>query len=257
MAGQDPLGGSGSGTNTSPAPPPTAPSSSFLLSRPADNQVDTEQCLTPPSVRRREARLARCQVQYDCARAAAAAAAARAQQEQQEEGGTPAVQPRRGYGEEEVAARRQVAQRQDAAQDHQANVLHPPRHGESLVRTDGTVNWDALPSDGVVVNHPGLGAGALNFLRTTPALGSRLTPSRRAFLDSLEAPPLRPPPASPHVLLGGTGGSDSVSGTTLSLLLAAVLVVLHLVRSRRSANATNSHADTLERKVAFHRHGQS
>ncbi|GAA5880406.1 hypothetical protein JCM3774_006438 [Rhodotorula dairenensis] len=228
---------------TSPAPPSTSSVLSDGTAAPAA-AADPEQCLTPPTVRRREARIARCQVRCEAARAAAAATATAQQAGDEPRGTDPAAGGARPSDrEEEVAARRRVPAN-TLGRDHQADALAP--RTTPFVRADGTVNWDALPrpAGDDAPGEVGM-AAALGFLRNTPALGARLHPDRRAFLGQLETIPQLPSPET-YPSFGRRVGSD-LPAATAPLLLSAVLVLLHFLRSRRSAAPQ---ADLPGRKVA-------
>ncbi|GAA6023028.1 hypothetical protein JCM10207_002047 [Rhodosporidiobolus poonsookiae] len=217
------------GQSTSPATAPALPD-------PA-----AQACLTPPSVRRREARIARC----------AYVAPSRAGGGRDAVGtggdGDGAVRDtgRREYGAEEVEARRvgrRAAERQGwqgwerEAERYAGPVVDPG----GLVRADGTVDWDALPPAGA--GGADLPEVALpRFQATTPpplllndAPAARVDPPARLTLPSLPTAPAQLP------------------ANTLPLVLSALFIAYRAYTGARSGAAPSGTGEK-RRRGAFER----
>ncbi|PRQ69887.1 hypothetical protein AAT19DRAFT_11540 [Rhodotorula toruloides] len=210
-------------SDTSPAP--SSSSSAPTLPR--------EQCLTPPSVRRREARLARCAIVASNSRGSGAEA------ESAGDAGTR-ERPRTEYGAEEVEARR-VGRRQAEREgwrgwEVEAEGYDGQRWDEGVVRADGTVDWARL--EGGTIGGEALEAG-----HDVPALPTAADP---LFLrDSLGAQPATLPPAPTTI---ARLGLDSLPPNTLPLLLSALYIAFRALypssrTHRRSRSAGQSGAE--------------
>ncbi|KPV76669.1 uncharacterized protein RHOBADRAFT_52644 [Rhodotorula graminis WP1] len=232
------------GPDSSRAPAPSSLADSPLS--PAQ-----QQCLTPPSVRRREARIARCMV----------AAGARAEARRAAEGGGRAGEragsedeARLGYAADEVEARR-VGRREAAWQGYEAEAAAygGPQVGEgpsALVRPDGTLDWAQLDAvatadsanyaadvvgDGMLA----LGQAADEHVQTT--LGS---------LDGLATFPPRQPCATLPSLPATLATTTQPPLDVLPLVLGALYVAARALGlgSRRAATANPSTASDKTRR---------
>lgn len=222
--------------NQSPAPVPAPESTSLQL---ASGEANPQQCLTPPSVRRREARIARCMMIRDARRAAAAAEGEQGEPSRRE----PTV--RHAYTPEEVRIRRRDHHREQqrilAAAAAATGGDHLDRfYGRQdpatehdpalLIRPDGTVDWDAAPR----TLPTEFDAATLATLQDTPALPRQ---------GLAEAGPLTLAPA---------GIESSAGWPSPALLLSAVLlVVLQIAQGRRSRRRSSAaEADAPARKYS-------
>ncbi|GAA5982375.1 hypothetical protein JCM11641_006962 [Rhodosporidiobolus odoratus] len=207
----------GTPPSVSPAAPPTAP---ILPSS------DQQACLTPPSVRRRELRVQRC----------AAYAAARGAVDGEHDG---VVREVTGYAAEEVDARR-AAQRAAAWQGWEVEAEGYEPLGQGMLRADGTVNWEALPSTDAVDAVP-------DFITPAPALGSSLlladAPARPIQHATLPGPAFLAIPSFPS--------TPELPSHTLPFLLGAVYVLARAlgVGDRRRAQAEP--ADKMRERERF------
>lgn len=229
----------------SPAPATAAPKSTSLQL--ASGEPNPQQCLTPPSVRRREARIARCMVIQDARRAAAAATAEAEQGEPEPGRRDPAT--RHAHTPEEVRIRRRDHHREQqrilaaaaAATegdhlDRNYGRLRTPGSAAAhdpalLIRPDGTVNWDAAPS----------------------AVPVEFDAATLATLQDLPALPLQGPAeaAGPLTLSPPAFFEHPAGWPSPALLLSAFLVVLHLVQGRRSRRRSSAaEADAPARKYS-------
>ncbi|GAA5834652.1 hypothetical protein JCM9279_007072 [Rhodotorula babjevae] len=237
--------------------PGAAPESSSAPAPPslADSPLSPtqQQCLTPPSVRRREARIARCMVAAG-ARAdgrPAAEGAGRAGEGAGSEG-----EPRVGYAVAEVEARR-VGRRQAAWEGYEADAAAyaGPQVGEgpsALVRPDGTVDWAWLDA---VARGDSTNYAAELVEDGMLALGQAVNPHVQDVLASLDAPatlPPRPPmmalPSLPAPLLT-TSTYPSVDA--LPLVLGALYLAaraLGVGSQRTTAHANSSGAGDKARR---------
>ncbi|BGP38272.1 hypothetical protein JCM10450v2_002215 [Rhodotorula kratochvilovae] len=219
---------------TTPARPPPSASDSPL-------SPTQQQCLTPPSVRRREARIARCTVRAN-ARADAARRAA-------ETGGSgdgdvredEVTAPREGYAADEVNARR-AGRRAAAWQGWEAEAARyaGPQLGEgALVRGDGTVDWALFDAGGMEE----LDAGDVGGWEGPLPLGNAPEPAYQAVLRSLDATGALPPPQPAFQLpaLPSSLGPTELPHNTLPLVLGALYVAARAfgLGSRRPAGAAS------------------
>ncbi|GAA5902648.1 hypothetical protein JCM8208_007028 [Rhodotorula glutinis] len=228
--------GAAPGSSSAPAPPSLADS---------PLSPTQQQCLTPPSVRRREARIARCMLAAG-ARADARRAAEGAGGRGAGEGAGFEDEPRLGYGAAEVEARR-VGMRRAAWQGYaaEAAAYGGPQIGEgpsALMRPDGTLDWAQL--DAVARADPAnyaaeaVGDGRL-------ALGQAADPHVQATLGSLDAP-ATVPPRQPTVTLpplpANLTTSTHPSLDVLPLVLGALYVAARAlgVGRRRPAGTSSS-----------------
>ncbi|TNY20130.1 ATP-dependent DNA helicase [Rhodotorula diobovata] len=207
-----------------------------------------QQCLTPPSVRRREARIARCAVvagaRADARRAAAAAAGGG-------EGGAPIEdEPRVGYAAEEVEARR-TGRRAAAWRGWEADAAayEGPRVGEGdVVRPDGTVDWERF--DRAADGEAGY-ADAVE-LDGPLALGRAADQRAQDVRRSLDAPAALPPRAPLVTLpsLPSALAAPQLAVDMLPLVLGAVYVAARAfgVGSRRPVTEASSGAGAKTRR---------
>ncbi|BGP23095.1 hypothetical protein JCM10295v2_001988 [Rhodotorula toruloides] len=218
--------------DTSPAP--SSPSSPPSL--------PAEQCLTPPSVRRREARLARCAIAASHGRGGGAEAEAAGDSGSLE-------RPRTGYAADQVEARR-VGRRQAEREgwrgwEVEAERYEGQRWGEGFVRADGTVDWARL--DAATVEEVG------------PAPNALLVAPETLFLrDSLDAEPAMLPSAPSMTARLGLG---SLPSNTLPLVLSVLYIVfrafgLGLPSHRRTRSAGQNGAGEKVRMAAFERNSR-
>lgn len=212
---------------TSSAPGPSNPS---LPATP-------EQCLTPPSVRRREDRIARC-VYY-----AAGQAGERQAVGEDGDGSVTEGEPRqdrRNYGAEEVEARR-VGRRATAwaGWDAQLESYQPVALEGGLVRPDGTVDWDALPS----LPPSAAENAADSFQHARFTAPPPTADDEDDFLRDLDGPVTLPSPPStfalpstfPSLTLPGGVDTAALPANTLPIVLGALYVAARAmgVGSRR------------------------
>ncbi|KAL7339970.1 ATP-dependent DNA helicase, partial [Rhodotorula toruloides] len=217
-------------SDTSPAPPASSSSSATL---------PPEQCLTPPSVRRREARLARCAI------AASNSGRGGAETETAGDDGTRERRPRTEYAAEEVQARR-VGRRQAEREgwrgwEVEAEGYDGQRWDEGVVRADGTVDWARL--EGATVG--GEAAGLEHDVLALPTADDPLF--LRDSLDYDAQPATLPSPPSTTTRLG----LDSLPPNTVPLLLSALYIAFRaLYPASRTYRRTRSAGQTgVEGKV--------
>ncbi|BGP30390.1 hypothetical protein JCM10296v2_002144 [Rhodotorula toruloides] len=220
---------SASHSDTSPAP---ASSSSSAPTLPP------EQCLTPPSVRRREARLARCAIAATNSRGGGAEAEAAGDDGTRE-------RPRTEYAAEEVEARR-VGRRQAEREGWrgwqvEAEGYEGQRWDGGVVRADGTVDWARLED----VTVGGEAVGLEQDVLALPNAGDPLF--LRDSLNYDAEPATLPPTPSATARLG----LDSLPPNTLPLLLSALYIAFRaLYPSSRTHRRTRSAGQTgVEGKV--------
>ncbi|GAA5998628.1 uncharacterized protein JCM10292_007112 [Rhodotorula paludigena] len=207
-----------------------------------------QQCLTPPTVRRREQRIARCVAAGyggERRRERAGGEDNRHERAGDEGEGSHALNVRTpaGYAAEEVEARR-VGRRAAAWQGWEAEAARyaGPRVGDdSVLRPDGTVDWDRFAQPGRVDGGDGL-----------LALGQGIDPTYEDLLSTLEAPAMLPP-ARPIVRLPTLPPqlpTASLPPNTLPLVLGALYIAARAfgLGSRRSARAAGAAADAKVRQ---------
>ncbi|GAA6052525.1 hypothetical protein JCM3770_003809 [Rhodotorula araucariae] len=230
-----------SSSSSSPGTTPVRPAPSASDSALSPTQ---QQCLTPPSVRRREARMARCTVRAN-ARADAARRAAHARGDgdgaARDRDIDEIIPPRQGYAAEEVDARR--AGRRVAAwqgwEVEAARYAGPQLGDAALVRGDGTVNWATFDAGEVpeVDNNEAVWDGPL-------ALGDTIEPAYQDILQSVDAPAALPPPPPAFQLptLPTSLVPSQLPHNMLPLILGALYVGVRAfgLGSRRPAAATSS-----------------
>lgn len=241
---QRPQPGTRPGSSNAPAPPSLAES---------PLSPSQQQCLTPPSVRRREARIARCMV--------AAGARADARRDAEGAGGGAGAgqgagsqhEPRVGYAAAEVDARR-VGRRQAAWQGYEADAAAyaGPQVGEgpsALVRPDGTLDWAQLDA---VARADSVNYAAELVDDGMLALGQAANPHVQDALASLDVPAVLPPrepaltiPSLPSALTTST----YLSIDALPLVLGALYVAARAlgVGNRRPAASSSSARDKTRR----------
>ncbi|GAA5887210.1 hypothetical protein JCM6882_002450 [Rhodosporidiobolus microsporus] len=240
-----------------PAPSPSGSSSSAAgssgVSRappPSNPSLPAEQCLTPPSVTRRENRLRYCQYVRAGAGRQGAGSGDGAE-------GTGEEEHRTGYAAEEVEARR-VGRRaaEWAGWEAEAEAYAGPLvgmtedgEGGSIVRQDGTVDWDSLPSLGNDVVDP--------FNAPDLALPAALANDAAAvdytdFLRSIDDPAAAlPPPRAGRFALPATtaaAGGDSSAYTLPPNALPLVLGALYV--AARAMGVGRSHGRAAQNGVA-------
>lgn len=201
--------------DTSPAPPPSSSSPPTL---------PAEQCITPPSVRRREARIARCAIAARNARRGGDGEA------EAQAGGDGDSRVRTGYAAEEVEARRagrREAERQGwRGWEVEADAYGGQRWGEDeggVVRADGTVDWARLDAAAAAaaataVDEVAPPHDAIVPITTTTAAAAADPLFLRESFDT--QPATLPPTTIPTTTLG----FDSLPSNALPLLLSALYV---------------------------------
>ncbi|GAA5843181.1 hypothetical protein JCM11251_001676 [Rhodosporidiobolus azoricus] len=233
---------SSSGGGFTPAPPPSNPS------------LPAQQCLTPPSVTRRQNRLNYCRY----VRAGAGNGADRQAAGANGNGGEGEEQEevyRTGYAADEVEARR--AERRaaewagwEAEAEAYAGPLIGEGQGPNIVRQDGTVDWDALPH---------LPADEVDPLAPEYTLPTYDNDLLRTIDDPAAAVP--PPPRTltgrfttlpPTAAAGGTGDSPyTLPSNALPLALGALYVAARAMgvgsRRRQGAEEQNGMREKVRR----------
>ncbi|GAA6042697.1 hypothetical protein JCM8097_003752 [Rhodosporidiobolus ruineniae] len=221
--------GPSSECTTSPASAPSLPS------------ADQQACIVPPSVRRREARIARCAyvaANNNGGQDRQAAADGGDGGEHVEEQQQAEERERTAYEPEEVAARRRyVRETRWAGWEAALEAYTGPQLGEgSVVRPDGTVDWAVLPS------LPATGGWAGEAPEPVFPVAAGETDDFDALLRSVDALPSAPPPPSTFPRLALPPALDNLQSqlpaNTLPVLLGALYVAARAmgVGSRRQRN---------------------
>ena len=185
-----------------------------------------QQCVTPPSVRRREARLARC---------------ARIVREQGGGGGEVRAEEEVGvnYPQDEVIQRRQerlARERAERAGRRQALVYEGPQD-EGLLRSDGTIDWTVLDR---ALQAP-----------TTEATVLPLETLAQIPLSTLGFPSLEPilPAPSLPALPSSTPASSILSNNALPILLSSLYLIMRALGVGESSTRRNERETDTDRKV--------